>query len=83
MTVLGFGLTTASLLLINALAIHAFITGGLPYYHPLLLLTMGLGFFSALLGMLAAFVGTGPLENPTIAVSVLCLLIWIVEAIAQ
>ena len=33
-TVLGFALASVSLLIINALAVHAFITGGLPYHHP-------------------------------------------------
>ena len=82
-TAFGFALTSISLGLINALAVHAFVTGGLPYYHPILLLAFRLGFFSALFGMLAAFIGTGQLENPTIAVSGLCLPIWILEAIAQ
>jgi hypothetical protein len=82
-TVLGFAVTSVSLLLINTLAVHASITGGLPYYHPILLLAFRVGFLSALLGMLAAFVGTGQLENPTIAVSGLSLLIWFVEGIAQ
>ena len=82
-TVLGFALASVSLLIINALVVHAFITGGLPYYHPLLVFAFRVGFLSALLGMLAAFMGTGQLENPTIAVSGLCLLIWLVEAFAQ
>ena len=83
MAVLGFALTSVSLLLINALTVHAFITGGLPYSHPILLFASRLGFLSALFGMLVAFVGTGQLENPTIAASGLCLLIWVVEGIAQ
>jgi hypothetical protein len=82
-TVFGFALTTASLLIIVALAVHAVITGGLPYYHPILMRAMGIGILTALAGMVAAFIGTGQLENPTIAVSGLCLLIWFVEGIAQ
>ena len=79
----GFALATVSLLLIVALAVHAVITGGLPYYHPILLRAMGIGILTALAGMMAAFIGTGQIENPTIAVSGLCLLIWFVELIAQ
>jgi hypothetical protein len=82
-TVFGFGLITASLLIIVALAVHAVITGGRPYHHPLLMRAMGIGILTALAGMVAAFIGTGQLENPTIAVSGLCLLIWFVEGIAQ
>jgi hypothetical protein len=39
----GFALTTASLLVIVALALHALITGGLPYYDPVLLRVMRVG----------------------------------------
>jgi len=81
--VIGFALTTASLLVIVVLAVHALITGGLPYYHPILLRAMGIGILTALASMIAALIGTGQLENPTIAVSGLCLLIWFVEAMAQ
>jgi hypothetical protein len=82
-TVFGFTLTTVSLLIIVALALHAVITGGLPYYHPILMRAMGIGISTALAGMVAAFIGSGQLENPTIAVSGFCLLIWFVEVIAQ
>jgi hypothetical protein len=82
-TVCGFALTTSSLLVIVALALHALITGGLPYYHPFLLRVIRIGVLTALAGMGAGFIGTGQLENPTIAVSGLCLLIYFVEAMAQ
>ena len=39
----GFALTTASLLVIVALALHALITGWLPYYDPVLLRVMRIG----------------------------------------
>jgi hypothetical protein len=82
-TIFGFAASTASLVAIIGLAVHAFITGGLPYYHPVLMFAFRLGFLTALLGMVAALIGTGPLEVPTIVCSVLSLLIWIVEALAQ
>jgi len=44
---------------------------------------MGIGILTALAGMVAAFIGAGQLENPTIAVLGLCLLIWFVEGVAQ
>lgn len=83
LTTFGFGASTASLVVIVALAAHALITGGLPHYHPVLLLVFRVGFLTALCGMMTSLIGTGQLEVPTIACSLLCLLIWFVEAIAQ
>ena len=81
--VLGFGASTASLTLIVALGVHALITGGFPYYSPPLILAFRLGFLTALCGVVAALIGTGQLKVPTIVSSLLCLLIWFVEAMAQ
>lgn len=81
--VIGFTSTTTSLLLILVLAVHALLTGGFPYYHPTLMLAFAIGFLTAMLGVVAAIAGKGPLEVPTIISSILCLLIWFVEAIAQ
>jgi hypothetical protein len=79
----GFGASTASLALIVALGVHAVITGGFPYYSPPLMLAFRVGFLTALCGVVAAIIGKGQLEVPTIVSSLLCLLIWFVEAIAQ
>ena len=62
---------------------HALFTGGLPYDHPVLMLALRIGFWSAVVGILASLLGKGLLEVPTIVSSVLCLLIWLMEAIAQ
>jgi len=70
-------------MVIVALGIHALITGGLPYYSPPLMLAFRVGFLTALCGVVAALIGTGQLEVPTIVSSVLCLLIWFLEAMAQ
>jgi len=80
---IGFGASTASLTLIVALGVHAFITGGLPYYSPPLMLAFRVGFLTALCGVVAALIGKGQLEVPTIVSSLVCLLIWFVEAMAQ
>lgn len=79
----GFGAASISLAVIIALGAHAIFTGGLPYYHPILILAFRIGFLTALAGVLAALIGKGQLEVPTIISSLLCLLIWFVEAIAQ
>lgn len=82
-TTIGFGASTASLTVIVTLGVHAFITGGLPYYSPPLMMAFRVGFLTALYGVLAALIGKGQLEVPTIISSLLCLLIWFVEALAQ
>jgi hypothetical protein len=80
---IGFGASTASLTLIVALGVHALITGGFPYYSPPLMLAFSVGFLTALCGVLTALIGTGQLKVPTIVSSLICLLIWFVEAAAQ
>ena len=79
----GFGASTASLTLIVGLGVHAVITGGFPYYSPPLMIAFRVGFLTALCGVVAAIIGKGQLEVPTIISSLLCLLIWFVEALAQ
>jgi hypothetical protein len=82
-TIVGFAASSVSLSVIIALGAHAIFTGGLPYYHPLLMVAFRIGFLTALVGVLAALTGKGQLEKPTIISSLLCLLIWFVEALAQ
>jgi len=47
------------------------------------MLAFRVGFLTALCGAVAALVGKGHLEVPTIVSSLVCLLIWFVEAMAQ
>jgi hypothetical protein len=82
-TTVGFAASSISLTVIIALGAHAIFTGGLPYDHPLLMVAFRIGFLTALVGVLAALIGKGQLEKPTIISSLLCLLIWFVEAMAQ
>jgi hypothetical protein len=79
----GFTAGSSSLLVVVFLAIHAILTGGFPYYSPPLMFAFRVGFLTALAGAFGALFGKGPLEVPAIISSVLCLLIWFVEAIAQ
>jgi hypothetical protein len=80
---IGLAASTFSLSLIIALAIHAVITGGFPYYSRPLMTAFRVGFLTALTGVLGALIGKGSLEVPAIISSILCLLIWFVEAVAQ
>ncbi|MBZ5571876.1 MAG: hypothetical protein LAO09_08360 [Acidobacteriia bacterium] len=79
----GFAASTVSLLIVIAVAVHAFITGGLPYYHPIFLLAFRVGLLTALCGVGAATIGKGQLETPAVVSSLLCLLVWIIEGVAQ
>jgi hypothetical protein len=82
-TAFGFGASTASLTLIVALGVHAIITGGFQHYSVPLMLAFHIGILTALCGLLAALIGTGQLEVPTIVSSLFCLLVWFVEGMAQ
>jgi hypothetical protein len=82
-TTLGFVASTVSLIVIVTLGIHALLTGGFPYYSRPLLLSFRVGFLTALCGMLAGLIGTGPLERPTILSSLICLMIWFITGLAQ
>jgi hypothetical protein len=80
---LGFVASSSSLLLIVGLAVHAIITGGFPYYSAPLMFAFRIGFLTSFAGIIGAVLGKGPLEIPTIISSLLCLLIWLMEAFAQ
>lgn len=82
-TLFGFLTVNVSLAVFIAVGVHAIFTGGLPYYHPVLILAFRIGFLAALMGMLAALIGKGQLDKPTIISSLLCLLIWFAEGLAQ
>ena len=80
---IGFVASTVSLAVIVFLAAHALLTGGFPYYSRPLMTAFGLGLLTASCGVMAALIGKGQLEKPTIISSLLCLLIWFVAAAAQ
>src|SRR5262245_32452575 len=81
--VCGFVGCTFSAFLLAALAIHALVTGGFPFYHPTLLLAFRLGFLTSLLGMLAGGFGKGPLRIPSLCCSAFAFLMWAIQAITQ
>lgn len=82
-TTFGFAAASISLATIIALGAYAIFTGGLGYDHPLLIFAFRIGFLTGLLGVLAALIGKGQLEKPTIVSSLVCLLIWLMGAVAQ
>jgi hypothetical protein len=68
---IGFGSSTASLTVLVTLGVHASITGGLPYLFASANDGLPRGFLTALCGVLAALIGKGQLEVPTIISSLL------------
>jgi hypothetical protein len=79
----GLGLATASTGLSVFLFVHASITGGYSFYHPVELFCIRIGSLTALLGLVAALLGRGKLKVPVTAISTLNLLLWLVDAMAQ
>ena len=79
----GFLGCTFAALLLSALAIHALVTGGFPFYSPTLMLAFRLGILTSSLGLLAGFLGKGPLQIPSLACSAFALLMWFIQGITQ
>src|SRR6202035_2438229 len=65
------------------LYVHALYTGGYAFYHPVELLCIRWGSLTALLGIVAASVGKGSGRVPLAIISVLNLMIWFADAMAQ
>jgi hypothetical protein len=81
--VAGLCFATISTVLSAFLFIHATITGGYPFYHPVELFCIRLGSLTALLGLVAAIAGKGRLRLHVAAISILNLLVWFSDAMAQ
>ena len=82
-TVVGLCFATTSTILSAFIFIHATITGGYSFYHPVELFCIQVGSLTALLGIVCARTGKGKLRLHVAAVSVLNLLLWFVDAIVQ
>ena len=79
----GLCLATLSTALSVFLFIHATITGGYSFYHPVELFCIRFGFLTALLGLVASIVGKGRLRLHVATISAINLLLWLVDAAAQ
>jgi hypothetical protein len=79
----GLCFATFSTVLSVFLFVHATLTGGYPFYHPVELFCIRFGFLTALLGLVASFVGKGKLRPHVAAISTLNLLFWFIDAVAQ
>jgi hypothetical protein len=79
----GLCFATISFILSEFLYIHTVITGGYPFYDPVELFCLRAGTLAALLGLTAALLGKGKLRLSIAVISVLNLLLWYVDAMAQ
>jgi hypothetical protein len=83
MILAGILCATISVTLNVFLYVHALYTGGYPFYHPVELRCVRWGLLTALLGIVAAIVGRGRGRIPLAAISVLNLVMWFADAMAQ
>jgi hypothetical protein len=81
--VVGLIATTISTGLNVYLYVHASYTGGYPFYHPVEMACIRVGWLAALLGILAAGVGYGRSRIPVVVLSILNFLLWFMDALTQ
>lgn len=80
----GLCLATCSTALCVFLIVHAILTGGYSYYHPIEMLCLALGCLTASLGFVyAVLAGRGRLSPHIALLSVINAVIWIMDAIRQ
>lgn len=79
----GLSLATFSTVLSVFLFVHATFTGGYPFYHPVELFCIRWGSLTALLGLAASLMGKGKLRLHVAAISIVNLLVWFGDAVAQ
>ena len=78
----GLSCATLSTALSAFLFIHAVITDGYTYYHPVELFCIRAGTFTALLGTVGAVAGKGNVDGHVAVISILNLLLWIIEGVS-
>lgn len=84
------GFTFAALLCVTVttglavfIGIHAAFTGGYPFYDPVEMFCIRLGFFSALLALLAAPAGVRKLRLSVSLLALINLILWFIDGMAQ
>ena len=79
----AFLLSSGSALWSVVLIVHAFITGGFRYYHPVLLASIRFGLLASIASIVLGALGKGAVRVPAIVVAVVMMLVWFGEAVAQ
>jgi hypothetical protein len=80
---IAFLLSSGSALWSIVLIVHARITGGFPFYHPVLLASIRFGLLASLASMVLGALGKGIVRVPAILGAAVMLLVWLGEAAAQ
>jgi hypothetical protein len=65
------------------LLVHAAFTGGYPFYHPIELFCIRVGFLTALLGLVAGPMARRKVRLPIAMLSAVNLLLWFMDATSQ
>lgn len=81
--VAGLSFATFSTILSVFLFVHASYTGGYPFYHPVELFCIRFGSLTAFLGLVASALGKGKPRAHVAVISILNLLLWFSDAMAQ
>ena len=81
--IVGFALATFSTALDVFMTIHAVITGGFPFYHPVELFCIRAGTLTSLLALLTVIFGKGKLRVPSAISSSITLFLWFAAAMSQ
>jgi hypothetical protein len=69
--------------LAHSFFIHATVTGGYAFYHPVELFCIRVGSLTALLGLAARLTGRGKVRLAVTVISTLNLLLWFMDAVWQ
>jgi predicted membrane protein len=83
LTIVGLCAATVSTILSVFLLVHAQFTGGYSFYHPVELFCIRYGALTALVGLVASFIGKGRVRLHLAVVSTINLLLWFMDAVAQ
>jgi hypothetical protein len=81
--VAGLCFATVSTVLSIFLYVHAVVTGGYPLFHPIEIFCIRLGSLTAFIGLMSAIVGKGKIRIHVAVISILNLLLWFMDAMAQ
>ena len=65
------------------MTVHAAVTGGYPFYHPVEMFCIRTGTLASVLALLTVIVGKGKLRAPTAIASSITLFLWFADAMSQ
>ena len=78
----AFASATISVGLWGFLLVHALITRGYPFYHPVEMLCIRLGMLLGLVGLVGAYLAQGELRRPATITSSVVILLWLMVGLS-